>query len=215
MVQAAINTGSWGGLAHSTPHTHMQVEKPGIYEYLLVANPGPDINPQLMAEKERFYNIYKEKIAVKTLPHITVANFMAMEQMEETIGRWMQRICGMQESFLVTLNNYSGFPPHTIYLRVQHPQPFQQLANQLRVIDNYVRGYGMPAARLIKNPHLTLARRLPEEVYAKAISEYSRREFHGSFKVTELVLLKRRHQFDKCEKINVFRLATPSTLFNE
>ena len=68
MVQAAVNTGSWGGLAQSTSNSYMQVDKPGMYEYLLVANPGPEINAQLMTEKERFYNTYKQKSAVKTLP---------------------------------------------------------------------------------------------------------------------------------------------------
>lgn len=214
MQQAAMNTAMWGGLAPVAQSNTLTVSaRPGMYEYLLVANPGDEINGQLIAEKESFYERYNEKIAVKTKPHITVANFMAMEQMEETIGRWLQRICGMQESFDVTLNNYSGFPPHTIFLRVQHPQPFQQLASQLRVIDQYVREYGMPAAKLVRNPHLTIARRLPEDVYTKAMFDYSRRDFFGTFKVTELILLKRRHQFDSCEKINVFRLAEPSTLF--
>jgi 2'-5' RNA ligase len=214
MQLAATNTGMWGGLAPVTQSNSLTVSaRPGMYEYLLVANPGNEINAQLIAEKESFYERYHEKIAVKTKPHITIANFMAMEQMEDTIFRWMQRICSMQESFDVTLNNFSGLPPHTIFLRVQHPQPFIQLANQLRVIDNYVQEYGMPAAKLVKTPHLTIARSLPEDVYTKAMFDYSRRDFFGTFKVSELILLKRRHQFDSCEKINVFRLAEPSTLF--
>ena len=40
-----------------------------------------------------FYDDYKEKDAIKTQPHITVANFLAKEAMEEYIIRWMQRIC--------------------------------------------------------------------------------------------------------------------------
>ncbi len=52
--------------------------------------------------------------------------------MEDTLIRWIQRICNRYSSFDLTLNNYSGFPPHTIYLRVQDPEPFRELMRQLR-----------------------------------------------------------------------------------
>ena len=43
--------------------------------------------------------IYKQKIAVKTKPHITIANFLAKESMEETLIRWIHRICSQHKSF--------------------------------------------------------------------------------------------------------------------
>ena len=181
------------------------VMKAGTYEYLLVANPDTEMGSRVMAEKQSFYDRYKEKIAVRTQPHITVANFLADEDMEDTIARWIQRICSQQQSFQVVLNNFSGFPSHAVFVRVQNPAPFQSLAKHLKVIDSYVRTNGFPPAKLISNPHLTVARRLPEDVYTKAMFDYAQREFHGSFVVRELVLLKRKHQFETCEKINVFR----------
>src|SRR5664279_1073362 len=87
-----------------------------LLEYLLVGHPDAGVNNKIMEEKQQFCNDYTEKIAIKTKPQITVANFLADEAMEPTIIRWMQRICGAQQSFNVTLNNYGGFPPHTIYL---------------------------------------------------------------------------------------------------
>ncbi|HWH64153.1 MAG TPA: hypothetical protein VNS50_12800, partial [Ginsengibacter sp.] len=82
-----------------------------LYEYLLVAHPDTIVNEKVIAEKQLFYNEYKEKVSVKTQPHITIANFLAKESMEETLIRWRQRICSQQQSFTVTLNNFSGFPP--------------------------------------------------------------------------------------------------------
>jgi len=177
----------------------------GLYEYLLVANPDAAVYEKVMNEKQGFYERYKEKVAIKTKPHITVANFLAMENMEETMIRWTQRICSQQHSFNVVLNNYSGYPPHTIYLRVQNQQPFQQLAKSLKVIADYIKGNNLPTPKLVGSPHLTIARRLPEDVYSKAMMDYSQRDFHDSFMVNELVLLKRKHQFDTCEKVMVFR----------
>lgn len=178
----------------------------GLYEYLLVAHPDASVNEKVMAEKESFSTEYQQKIAAKTKPHITVANFMAREAMEETILRYTQRICSQQQSFEVALNNYSGFPPHTIYLRVQNKQPFKQLAKELKVVSNYVSSCSCPPVKLITNPHLSIARRLPEIIYLKAMMDYSQKTFHETFMVNELVLLRRSNQYDTCKAVHVFRL---------
>jgi 2'-5' RNA ligase len=185
-----------------------------FYEYLLVAHPDPDVNEKVMAEKQLFYDEYKEKVAVKTKPHITVANFLAREEMEDTIIRWVQRICSNQQSFTVTLNNYSGFPPHTIYLRVQNAKPFQQLAKQLNVVNSYVNSCSCPPMKLISNPHVSIAGRLSEEVYFKALIQYAHKSFHESFVVNELLLLRRKNTYDTCKPINVFGLSPADELFN-
>jgi len=175
-------------------------------EYLLVVPPDTEVYKKVMAEKQFFYEEYKEKIAIKTLPHITVTNFLASEIMEETIIRWIQRICTKQQSFAVTLNNYSGFPSHTIYLRVQNAIPLQQLAEELKVLDAYIRSCSCPPMKFTSRPHLTIARKLSEEIYFKALIQYAHKSFCESFVVNELLLLRRGHQFDKCKTINVFGL---------
>lgn len=185
------------------------------YEYLLIAHPDKEVHEKIMAEKQAFYEEYKEKIAIKTQPHITLANFIANEAMEDTIIRWMRVIFSKQQSFNVTLNNYSGFPPHTIYLRVQNATPFQQLAKELKVVNTYVSSCSCPPMKLISNPHVSIARRLPEEVYFKALMRYAHKSFHESFVVNELVLLRRKHQYDACQTINVFGLQPDDNkLFN-
>ncbi len=178
----------------------------GIYEYLLVAHPDAAVYRQVMEEKQFFSAQYREPVAIKTKPHITVANFMAKEEMEETLIRWMHRIISNQKKFTVVLDQYNGFAAHTIYLRVQDHQPFQQLAKELKVVDQYVKSYGCPPMHIGKFPHLTIARRLPDIVYRQAIADYTQKTFHASFEVTELVLLRRQHQFDTCKQVNRFGL---------
>ena len=180
----------------------------GVYEYLLVARPDTAVYQQVMEEKQFFSVQYHEAVAEKMKPHITVANFMAKEEMEETIIRWMHRIISNQKSFKVVLDQYSGFGEHTIYLRVQDHTPFQQLAKELKVVDQYVKSYGCPPMHLGKFPHLTIARRLPDIVYRQALTDYSKKEFCASFEVKELILLRRGHQFDACKQVNVFGLQT-------
>jgi 2'-5' RNA ligase len=177
------------------------------FEYMLIASPCKEVYNQVMEEKQQFYTVYQEKIAIKTKPHITIANFLAKEAMEETIIRWMNRAIGMQPRFSVLLNNFGGFPPHTIYIRIQQPQPFKQLAAALHPIDQYVRSNNCPPMHLVTNPHLSLARRLPPNVFETAMLDYSQKTFHASFQISELVLLRRQHQYDSCKQISSFHLA--------
>ena len=139
-------------------------------------------------------------------PHITLAVFQAGEEAEDTLSRWMQRICQQHRSFELALNNYSGIPPHTICLRVQDPEPLRELTHQMGVIDEFIRSSGWPPVRLNGRPYLSIAGGLTEQVYNKAMPDYSRRTFHGVFQVGELVLLRRRHSFDPCKTVNVFGL---------
>jgi 2'-5' RNA ligase len=178
----------------------------GLYEYLLIARPDAAVYEQVMAEKRFFSSQFNAAIAVKTKPHITVANFLTVDRMEETLIRWMERAFSCSYSFNVTLYEYGAFRPHTIYLRIQEQQPFLQLAKALKPIDQQVRSFGFPAMKLIDNAHLTIARRLDTVTYQQAVACYSEKTFHACFEVNELVLLRRRDQFDACKQVNIFRL---------
>jgi len=180
-------------------------------EYLLVIYPSGELQEKLLDEQQQFSADYGLQMTVRNKPHITVAAFQAGEIMEDTLIRWVQRICNNYKCFELTLNNYSGFPPHTIYLRVQDPHPFRQLMQQLRSIDEFIRSSGCPPANLITRPFLSIAGGLTEQLYNKAMPEYSRKTFHDSFQVDELVLLKRTHSFDACKTVNIFRLQ-PETI---
>ena len=180
-------------------------------EYLLVIYPSGDLQEKLLEEQQQFSADYGLQMTVRNKPHITVAAFQAGEIMEDTLIRWVQRICNSYKSFELTLNNYSGFPPHTIYLRIQDPHPFKQLMQQLRSIDEFIRSSGCPPANLISRPFLSIAGGLTAQLYNKAMPDYSRRTFHESFQVEELVLLKRTHAFDACKTVNIFRLQPGSS----
>lgn len=179
----------------------------GLIEYRLVINLDEQVNEKVLLEKQDFFNQYGEKIAVETKPYITIANFLAKEAMEETLNRWINNICNQYQSFELTLNNYSGIPPHTIYIRVQDPKPVINFVQQLKTLDNFIRSSDCPPLKASPKPHLTIAKKLAMEIYDKAIKEYSLKDFHESFMVEELVLLKRSHQFDTYNTVNKFRFA--------
>src|SRR5690349_9842567 len=89
-----------------------------LWEYLLVATPGDVVTNKLL-EVDRTSPHRPKRTKQEYKPYIKLAEFQARETMEETIIRWMQRVCNQMESFTVTLNNYGGFPPATIFVRIQ------------------------------------------------------------------------------------------------
>jgi hypothetical protein len=178
------------------------VEQNGHKEYLLVVKPDSAVQEKIIAELH-VLETYRPGSLAWIKPYITVAGFSAREEMEETLIRWIQRICSKNKSFVVTFNNYSGFPPHNIYLRVLDPVPFYQLALQLKTIDDFI---SSPFV-LNHKPHLSIAK-LPEQVYEKVIRDYSQKIFHESFAANELILLKK--DSGECKTLNIFRFL-PST----
>ncbi len=198
------------------PHGRsLQNEYGYLFEYLLVTTPSNEVYKQMVEEKQYFFDRYGEGVSIKTKPYITIANFLAKKAMEETIIRWMNRAIGTLPRFSVLLNNYGGFPPHTIYVRVQQQQPFKQLANALQSINHYVCSNDCPPMHLVSKPQLIIARKLSLSVFERAIMDYSQKTFSGSFEMKELVLLRRQHQFDACKKLTSFQLSsTENVLFN-
>ena len=199
------------GLVKNATMTEWNYEK--YWEYHLVVHPNDDVQEKILKEKEWFYDLYQQPVATATRPHIIIADFLAKEIMEQTLIRWIQKICDLQKSFTVTLNNFNSIPVHTIYLRVQDPQPFKQLTNQLRIIDNFVRSNDCPPVQLATSPFMSIASGLPEDIYHKAVYEYARRSFHESFRVNKLTLIKRKTDYDDYQLVNTFTLPLRLTLF--
>jgi hypothetical protein len=86
------------------------------------------------------------------------------------------------------------------------------MAQQLKIIDEYVRSGGCPGMNIYTRPQLPIATQLTVAAYEKAIPEFSRRSFNASFEVTEIELL--RHTADKSARvINIFRLL-PASFIN-
>jgi 2'-5' RNA ligase superfamily len=177
-----------------------------LSEYLLAVQPTTEVYEKILNERRLFYDEYKVKEIIKKNPQLIVAGFLVKEAMEETLGRWIQRICSQQQRFTLTLNNYSGFPQNSIFLRVQNEQPFQKLSAALKELNPYITSCACPPMQFTSRLHIRLADYLPENIYANALKKYAHKTFHESFTVTELQLLKRRNEYDTYKPISVFSL---------
>jgi hypothetical protein len=165
------------------------------------------LNEKLSVLKKEFYFEYggtnEIHPACDTPGSITVACFFAREEMEATFIRWIQRICSQFQCFPVTLNNYSGFPEHTIHLRVQELTHFNAFARQLEPVNAFITACDSQL-RVVNYPYLPVATELPEHIYAQAIVNYSQQTFHETFMANELILLKRDNPFEEFKTVTVF-----------
>ena len=177
------------------------------FEYSLVAPCKDEIFLKIREEQQKFLLDYKVQRSKTPVPNFTIANFLASEEMEETVIRWLRRIISEQRRFSVMLNNYGGVPSHCIYARVQDNSPFKRLTKALHVIDQYVRSNGCPPAKLISNPNIAIAGKLSQEIFEKAMRDYSRKTFYALFVVNELHLLKRKTEYDEYRQVSVFKLS--------
>lgn len=202
MVQQSKAGFNWQGW--NEPDNKLLVRK-DEFEYLLVVHPDMEVYSKVLAEKQSFNALYQHKNGERSKPYISIAGFVARESMEETLIRWIQRVCSNQKSFNVTLNNFSGIPPHTVYLRVQDHLPFNLLTQKLSVINEYIQSNGCPPVRWTGRPHLSFSGYLSEEVYEVAMRDYSHRSFCETFIANELVLL-RKGAGDSWKIVNVFGL---------
>jgi hypothetical protein len=205
MEQGLVNTG----------HT-VNPRQPDAWEYFLVTEPDERVQNKIRDEVQSIFSQENHRGDFSIKPSVTIARFYANQQIEETLIRWIQRICSHHQSFPVTLNIYGALPPDTIYLRIQDEPPFRNLVNQLKVIDEYIKSSGQPGVWFNNRPFVRITGRLKPAIYNKALPDFSREMFHESFLLSELILLKRINDFDPYRQVNVFRFYPPDTnMYNE
>ena len=176
----------------------------GTYEYLLAVPIAADVNESIDHERRSLFCSDISRSSMQ-LNHISVAAFTARDEMESTVIRYLERIVSARSSFQVSLNNYSGIPPHTIFLRVQDVMPFRLLTKQLAAVSDYVQSCSCPPLQIC-HPHVVMANNLGESNYLKSMLHFSQMSFYASFSVDEVVLLRRSHSFDPGKKLHVFPL---------
>ncbi|MGZ5190420.1 MAG: hypothetical protein ACXWCZ_05335 [Flavisolibacter sp.] len=180
-----------------------------LFEYSIVAFPDQLVQQQIRDEKRFFRDRFCSFQPVEMDGFVMIAQYYSKEIMEETLIRWLQNITRLQNSFIVTLNNFSSIPPDTIYLRVQEAENFVKLCGSIKMIDGFIRANDCPPVQLMIRPLIIIASGLPENIYKNAINEYAERSFTASFKLEKLSLLKRETNHDSFQLFYSFNLSTP------
>jgi hypothetical protein len=176
-----------------------------LHTYRLMAYPDMETGETIKAEQQYLSRQYATNIPEQPTG-ILVAQFMAREDMEATLIRWMHRIISTQQSFNVSMQGFGALSSKQLYLRVQEQEPFQLLANSLQVVDQYIRSYDCPPAKRYTHPYLPLTNAVSDQVFHQVVEEYAVRKISLGFEVKELLLIRKQHEQDAGKQINVFRL---------
>jgi len=163
-----------------------------IYEYLLVLSPHKELWDKIMEVKMKFADDYESEHAKWGKPHITLANFVQYEMMQERLVNRLRIVAMGTTPFKVELRDFGSFPSHTIYINIVTKVQVQNLVKTIRHnAQKLMKLNDDNKPHFILEPHLTIARKLLPWQYEKGWLEYSNKNFTGRFIADNMVLLRR------------------------
>ncbi len=163
-----------------------------IYEYLLVLNPHEALRDKIKQVKQYFYDTCKNDAALYGKPHITLANFVQYQMLEERLVNRLRIIAMGLPPIKVELKDYGSFPSHTIYINVTSKVPVQALVKNIRTqAQRIMKLNDDNKPHFIMEPYLTIARKLKPWQYEKGWLEFSNLHFTGRFIANAMLLLRR------------------------
>src|SRR5262245_4279861 len=89
-----------------------------IFEYLLVLSPHKELWEKIREVKMKFAGYYQSEYAKWGKPHVTLANFVQYEMMEERLVNRLRIVAMGVTPFKIELRNFGSFPSHTIYINI-------------------------------------------------------------------------------------------------
>lgn len=175
-----------------------------MHEYQLLARPDLLTNEwlnsnvrQLMPEGD-CQGPYEANI------NIPVAGFYAREQMEETLIRWIQRICAAQKSFVVAVEDHFNVMENTMSVKIKDNTALLQIIRQLKVIEDFIASSSCPPPQFAGIHYLEIAVKLPAVIFKNLVPGLCKKIFQQSFAMHELLLLKQAHVSGSFTTIHVF-----------
>jgi 2'-5' RNA ligase len=174
------------------------------YEYLLIISPPPHVRDELMLIKRKFHQQFDHYLAVVTKPHITLFDLKDSGNKEAELIKQLSAIISRHPPLKISLRDFDVFPPHTLYIKVEDPDPVTDIVRELEKAIKPFYKY----SRFMKNPNVSVARQLEKEKFSRASAEFCGREYAASFVAAGIVLLRKEIAvpYGKYEMVRQFRL---------
>ncbi len=165
-------------------------EERSVEGYRLIIVPDDGMRAALAEEAAYAAACYGLEVQWSEKPVLELLHFYARAEMEDTLLRWMQRICGQSVAFDLVFNNYGSRPDMPLYLRVTNGTALQSLAASFHLLDGWLKSNGMAAVRPSPTPWLPLVKRLVVKDARAFLLDFSSRLMYAVLRVEELVLEK-------------------------
>jgi hypothetical protein len=167
-------------------------------EYMLVLSPDEHLQErigkirQAVAEKTGISSSIPLSAATSyRKSNILIGRWEAWDMQEEKIVQRLHVLSMEQYPFKVQLEDFKGFPSHTLYIPVPSREPILRLVARVRGLKRLMRSGG-PDPYFISEPQLPLVRGLTPGQYERAMELFGPRHFHAGFVADAMLLLKRK-----------------------
>jgi hypothetical protein len=187
-------------------HKMSAIKFPSEYQYLLIISPTTIVTQKAMALKRDFAERFKFDAPLKSKPHISVLHRSIDEQQQDAFVAEIKRFLADVYAFRVKLSGITGFPPHTVYIKV---------LKEGLALKQFIAALKNSKFKESIKMHLTIARGLDQELYNRAVRHYAQIPFEDTFTVKSLILLKRKNEKETYKQIFEFELNEAPSLFGD
>ena len=197
------------------------VSMPGyrLNEYRLVVPLPEALRQKISAVRKTLHEKHNVKPPFEPKLSLTLLKCNAFEKTEPKVIEHLQRIALHTGPFKVELQDYAGYPSHTVYINVATKSPFNELVKELKKAKRLMQ---IPEhePHFINEPHLSIAQRLTPKQFTAMWTECEHRQFTCRFIYDSFLLLKRNEAarayqvVRRMEFMSLPMSAKQGTLFN-
>lgn len=176
-----------------------------LYEYLLVFSCDPVTEAAIGSVKQYFQRAYGCEQAAHLRPHLTLFNCIIHEYKLDRVIQGFEKVARHIAPFRIELDGFNKYEGGTFYVDLEEGSS-QQVNGLVKNLKNetfdHLSKWASGEFRFCTDPHITVARKMTPMQVNSAAKEWTYKKFRSSFRVTEMILLKRSLiSGSKCQEI--------------
>ncbi len=121
---------------------------------------------------------------------ISLACFIAKEEMEDTLLRWLRRIAGAEQAFSIVSNNFGFHPEGEVYLRILDASKLLNLKNHMQVLEPFIQSYSGKKVNWFKSAEINIGH-VEEVMHREAAYHYAQQSSAERLLITHLCVQKK------------------------
>jgi 2'-5' RNA ligase len=176
-----------------------------LYEYLLVFSCDPVTEAAIGSVKQYFQKAYGCEQAANLRPHLTLFNCIIHEYKLDRVIQGFEKVARHIAPLRIELDGFNRYESGTFYVDLEESSSYQinGLSKNLKTETvEHLSKWASGEFRFCTDPHITIARKMTPAQINSAAGEWMYKKFHSSFRVNEMILLKRSLiSGSKCQEI--------------
>ncbi len=176
-------------------------------KYRLVAKPDSASLQRIEEMRNHFRSLYPLDGEYPE-PELAFFSQRMPEASENLLVNWLEKLCANNNRFDIVLNNFSGIPPHLLYMRVQPTAGLLAFSTRLNAVMAQLGLYNSVNAPKPSTWKMNIISGLPDILFDKALQVFSKRELYFQMPVSRLEL-KRQSTDGEWHLLQRFQFVVP------